>query len=101
MSCNHRPPRSHRCTLALLSLAAPAALIDALERSAVVTDGGSGDGEWLRAANEYLIRVYRLVKAHPDDPIFPDPTGQAIPAFLASAEAYLKQTRQWPLRDMI
>jgi hypothetical protein len=87
--------------MAPLSLVAPAALIATLERLAAVTGGASGDGEWLRAANEHLIRVYRLVKAYPDDPVFPDATGEVTTAFLASAEAYLKQTRQWPLRDML
>lgn len=87
--------------MTLLSLTAPAALIEALEQLAAVTGSGSGDGEWLRAANEYLIRVYRLVKAHPNDPVLPNATGDAIAAFLASAEAYLKQSRQWPLRDML
>jgi hypothetical protein len=84
-----------------LALPAPVALIDALQQLAVVTGGGRAEGEWLQAANEYLIRVYRLVRAHPDDPVFPDPTGQAIPAFVAAAEEYLKQSRQWPLRDML
>jgi hypothetical protein len=79
---------------------APEALIDALERLSVVTGSRRAELEWLRAANEYLIRVYRLVKAHPDDPVFPDPTGQAIPVFIAAAEQYLRQSRQWPLRDM-
>jgi hypothetical protein len=83
-----------------LSLVAPEALIGALEQLSVVTGGKRADVEWLRAANEYLIRVYRLVRAHPDDPIFPDPTGQAIPAFITAAEKYLRQSRQWPLRDM-
>ncbi|HVK17497.1 MAG TPA: hypothetical protein VM533_11165, partial [Fimbriiglobus sp.] len=65
MSYNHRPPRYHRCPMAPLHLFVPEALTAALERAAAVTGGGRGDGEWLRAANEYLIRLYRLVKAHP------------------------------------
>lgn len=100
MSCNHRLPRFTRCPMTPLTFAAPEALISALERLSVVTGGKCADGEWLRAANEYLIRVYRLVRAHPDDPIFPDPTGQAVPAFVAAAEEYLRKSRQWPLRDM-
>jgi hypothetical protein len=76
-------------------------MIDALQRLAVVTGSGRADSELLCGVNEYLIRVYRLVRAHPDDPVFPDPTGQAIPAFVAAVEEYLRQSRQWPLRDML
>jgi hypothetical protein len=66
-----------------------------------MTGSGSADAEWLIAADEYLIRVYRYVMAHPDNPSFTDPTGQVIPAFITAAEDYLKQSRQWPLKDML
>lgn len=101
MSHNHRPPRYPRSPFAPFSLFAPAALIEAVERLAAVTGSGHAEWEWLRAVNEHLVRVYRLVQAHPDDPVFDDPTGQAIPAFLAAAEKYLRQSRQCPLRDML
>ncbi len=101
MSRYQRPPRFPRSPFAPFSLVVPGGLIDAMDRLAAVTGGGCANSEWLRAANEHLIRMYRLVSAHPDDPVFPDPTGEAIPAFVAAVEEYLKQTRQWPLPDML
>ena len=93
--------RAYRGPVTPLVFFAPEALAAALDRLAALTGSKQAGAELLRAADEYLVRVYRLVKAHPDEPIFDDPTGLAVPAFLAAVEAYLKRSGQWPLRDML
>lgn len=100
MSRNRRPPRHARGPFARATLVVPEALIEAMERLAAAT-GRSADAEWLRAADEHVIRVYRLIAAHPDEPAFPDATDQAIADFVAAARTHLRRSRQWPLRDML
>src|SRR5947209_8101794 len=85
----HRTSGRSRVPTAPLFCAAPASLAAAFERLAALAGARGGAEELLRAADEYLVRAYRLVRAHPDVPVFDDPTGTAVPAFLEAAEAYL------------
>lgn len=71
------------------------ALFAAFEHLAEVRGSRPGT-ELLRAAEDHLVRLYRIIR---DDPSSPLLDAEHVPAFLSAAEAFLKEANRWPLPD--
>lgn len=78
---------------------APLTMGLAFTRLAKITGSTKPGTELLRAAEDHLLRMYRLIRDNPDSQLIRDLTGNGVSSFLAAVEAYLKEMSMWPLAE--